>query len=322
MSASSAQRAQSRDLRHLRRLVACLAPYRLRVVGALLALVLAAAAVLSLGVGVRYLVDGGFGAGRPEALDHALIAVVIVILVLAGATWLRSYLVAWLGERVVADLRERVFSHVLSLSPGFFELTRTGEVLSRLTTDTSIVQTVIGSSVTQALRNLLLAVGGLVLLVVTNPRLTGLVCLVVPLVVLPIVVIGRRVRALSRAAQDRVADVGSIAEETLNGVRTVQAFAQEPAETARFGAAAEQAFRAAAAGAQARAGLAAIVITLVFAAVVAVLWIGGHDVLAGRITSGELASFVFFATIVASAVGGLSDVAGDLQRAAGASERL
>ena len=195
-------------------------------------------------------------------------------------------------------------------------------MLSRLTTDTSVIQTVIGASVTQALRNVLLVVGGLVLLVVTNPRLTGLVLVVVPLVVVPIVVIGRRVRRLSRAAQDRMADVSGAAEETINAIRTVQSFAQEDRESARFAAATEGAFAAAARYARARALLGAIVITLVFGAIAVVLWLGGHDVLAGRITAGELSAFVFYATVVASAVGGLSDVFGDLQRAAGATERL
>jgi ATP-binding cassette subfamily B protein len=322
LSARGVARAPSRNFGQLKRLLGLLAPYRLQMAGALLSLVLAAAAVLSLGEGLRHLIDGGFVADRPEALDHGLEAVLLVIVVLAGATFFRAYLVTWLGERVVADVRERVFSHMLRQSPGFFETTRTGEVLSRLSTDTSIVQTVIGQSVTQALRNLLLVVGGLVLLVISNPRLTGFVCLVVPLVVLPIVVIGRKVRALSRGAQDRIADVGGIAEERLNAVRTVQSFAQEPAEAALFRSATEGAFRAAVANSKARATLAALVIGLVFGAIVLVLWIGGHDVVAGRLTPGELSSFVFYATVVASAVGGLSDVAGDLQRAAGATERL
>ncbi len=245
-----------------------------------------------------------------------------MIVTLAVATYLRSYLVTWLGERVVADLRRDVYRHVLHLSPGFFEVTRTGEVLSRLTTDTSVIQTVIGASVTQALRNVLLIVGGLALLVLTNPRLTGLVLVVVPLVVVPIVVIGRRVRRLSRATQDRMADVSGAAEETINAIRTVQSFAQEDRESTRFAAATEDAFAAAARYARARAMLGAIVITLVFGAITVVLWLGGHDVLTGRITAGELSAFVFYATVVASAVGGLSDVFGDLQRAAGATERL
>ncbi len=315
-------RASGRDLRQLRRLAHHLAPYRWRVVATLVALVLAAAAVLVFGVGIRYLIDGGFGAGRPSALDHGLKASLIVIVVLAGATFARAYLVGWLGERLVADLRADVYARVTGLSPGFFELTRTGEVLSRLTSDTAVVQTVISSSLSQALRNLLLLIGGLALLIVTNPKLTGLILIVVPLVVVPIVVIGRRVRRLSRLAQDRMGALGGHAEETLNAVRTVQAFAQEDRERRRFRALVEQAFGAAIGHARARAGLAACVITLVFGAIVVVLWIGGQDVLAGKITGGQLAAFVFYATVVASAAGALSEIGGDLQRAAGATERL
>jgi ATP-binding cassette, subfamily B, bacterial len=315
-------RVKSRDLRQLRRLAGYLKDYRLQVAGAIVALVVAAAAVLSLGIGLRYLIDSGFAEARPEALDHALRAAILVILALAVSTFLRSYLVAWLGERIVARIRSEVYSHIIRMPPGFFETTRTGEVLSRLTTDTTVVQTVIGSTVTQALRNILLTLGGVVLLVVTNPKLTGLVLLVVPLVVVPIVVFGRMVRRLSRQAQDRLADVSGQAEETVNAVRTVQAFAQEARETRQFTEASHAAFLAAAARARARAMLAAMVITLVFGAIVAVLWMGGRDVLAGTITAGELSAFVFFATVVATAVGGLSDILGDLQRAAGATERL
>jgi ATP-binding cassette subfamily B protein len=315
-------RASSRDLRQLRRLAGYLAPYRWRVVATLVALVFAAAAVLVFGVGLRYLIDGGFGAGRPSALDHGLKASLIVIVVLAGATFARAYLVSWLGERLVADLRAQVYDRVTSLSPGFFELTRTGEVLSRLTSDTAVIQTVISSSLSQALRNFLLLIGGLALLIFTNPKLTGLILIVVPLVVVPIVVIGRLVRRLSRLAQDRMGALGGHAEETLNAVRTVQAFAQEARERRRFRDLVEQAFDAAIGHARARAGLAACVITLVFGAIIVVLWIGGHDVLTGKITAGQLAAFVFYASVVASAAGALSEVMGDLQRAAGATERL
>ena len=322
LSRLGSKRESSRDLRQLRRLAAYLRPYRGHVVGALLALVLASAAVLSMGEGLRHLIDGGFSQTRPMALNHGIEAVGVVIVALAVATFLRSYLVTWLGERVVADIRRDVYAHVLHHSPGFFEVTRTGAVVSRLTTDTSVIQTVIGSRVTQALRNALLVLGGLALLVVTNPRLTGFILIVVPLVVVPIVVIGRRVRMLSRAAQDRVADVSGTAEETINAIRTVQSFAQEDRETARLAVATEGAFGAAARYAWARALLGAVVITLVFGAIAVVLWLGGHDVLAGRITAGELSAFVFYATVVASAAGGLSDVFGDLQRAAGASGRL
>ena len=315
-------RAGSRDLARLRSLGRYLLPYRWTIAGTILALVVAAGSVLSLGIGVRFLIDGGFAGGRGEALDHALEAVLIVVLVLAVATFLRSWLVTRLGERVVADLRRDLVAHVVRLEPAFFELTRTGEVLSRLTTDTAVVQTVIGASVTQALRNLLMLVGGTALLLVTNPKLTGLVLLVVPLVVLPIVVIGRRVRRLSRTAQDRVADLGAATEEALGGIRIVQAFAQERTVAARIANLAEAAFAAASRYALARALLGGFVIFLVFGAIVVVLWIGGRDVLEGRITGGELASFVFYATVVAGAVGGLSEIVGDLQRAAGATERL
>jgi ATP-binding cassette subfamily B protein len=315
-------RAGSRDLRQLRRLGAYLRPYRWQVAAALIALVLAAAAVLVFGVGLRYLVDGAFGARHPDALDHALKASLLVVLILAAATFARSFLVSWLGERVVADLRRDVYGRVLGLSPGFFELTRTGEVLSRLTTDTAVVQTVISASLSQALRNVLLLAGGLVLLVLTNPKLTGLILVVVPVVVLPIVAIGRRVRRLSRIAQDEVGALGGHGEETLNAVHTVQAFAQEARERQRFGQLAEAAFNAATAYGRARALLAGLVIMLVFGAIIVVLWIGGQDVLTGRITGGELAAFVFYASVVASATGALAEIAGDLQRAAGAAERL
>ncbi len=320
--ADGSKRAPSRDLGQLRRLAAYLIPYRAQVAGALAALIVAAVAVLSLGVGIRYVIDGGFVEARPDALTHAVEAVLIVILVLALATFARSYLVAWIGERVVADLRRDVYARVVRLPPGYFELARTGEVLSRLTTDTAIVQTVIGGSVSQALRNLLLTVGGMLLLVAASPRLAGVVAIVVPLTVIPVVVLGRRVRALSRAAQDRIGDIAVRVEESLNAIRTVQAFAQEDRESERFAAAAEEAFGAATASARARALLGAIVVALIFGAIVVILWVGGHDVLAGRMTAGELSSFVFFAAVVASAIGGLSDVAGDLQRAAGAAERL
>jgi ATP-binding cassette subfamily B protein len=316
------QRDTSRDLRQLRRLGRYLKPYRWRVAATLLALVLAASSVLVLGVGLRYLIDGAFGGGRIAALDHALKAALIVIVVLALATFARAYLVTWLGERVVADLRRDVYDHVIGLSPGFFELTRTGEVLSRLTSDAAVIQTVISASLSQALRNVLLLVGGLGLLVSTSPKLSALVLVVVPLVVVPIVVIGRKVRRLSRAAQDRIGELGGQTEETLNAVRTVQAFAQEGRERSRFASLSEQAFGAAAERAWARGGLAGTVIGLVLGAIVVVLWIGGRDVLAGTITGGELAAFVFYASVVASAAGALSEIMGDLQRAAGATERM
>jgi ATP-binding cassette subfamily B protein len=322
MSGAQQSRQGSRDLRQLRRLGQYLRPYRWRLAATLVALVLAASSVLVLGVGLRHLVDGAFGAGRIGALDHALKASLIVIAVLALATFARAYLVTWLGERVIADLRRDVYDHVVGLSPGFFELARTGEVLSRLTSDTAVIQTVISSSLSQALRNILLLVGGLALLVSTNPKLTGLVLVVVPLVVVPIVVIGRKVRRLSRAAQDRIGELAAQTEETLNAVRTVQAFAQEGRERSRFASLSQRAFGAAVERAWTRGLLGGTVIALVLGAIVVVLWVGGRDVLAGAITGGELAAFVFYASVVATATGALSEIMGDLQRAAGATERM
>jgi ATP-binding cassette subfamily B protein len=316
------RRGGSRNLKQLRRLARYLRPHRGLVIGTIVALTVAALAVLSIGEGLRHIVDGGFAAGKANALDHGLAAIAVVIAVLALATFFRSYLVTRLGERVVADLRKDVFGHVVRLSPGFFEQTRTGEVISRITTDTAVIQTVIGASVTQALRNLLLLVGGLAVLLITSPRLTGFVLLVVPLVVVPIVLIGRKVRVLSRSLQDRIADLGVRVEETLNGVRTVQGFGQEAREAQRFAGEAETTYQTAVRYALARSLLSAVVIALVFGAIGVVLWIGGYDVLQGRITGGELSAFVFYAALVASAVGGLADVMGDLQRAAGATERL
>ena len=321
-SGAAAGRPGSRDLRQLRRLADCVRPYRWRVAATLVALLVAAGAVLVFGIGLRYLIDGAFGAGHIDALSHGLKASLILVVVLAAATFARAYLVTWLGERVVTDLRKQVYDRVIGLSPAFFEVARTGEVLSRLTSDTAVIQAVISASLSQALRNVLLLIGGLALLLVTNPKLTGLVLIVVPLVIVPIVAIGRRVRRLSRVTQDRIGALGSHGEETLNAVRAVQAFVQEERERRRFGVLAEAAFAAAARRALARAALAGVVITLVFGAIVVVLWIGGFDVVAGRISGGELASFVFYAAVVASAAGSLSEIMGDLQRAAGATERL
>ncbi|MEM7043760.1 MAG: ABC transporter transmembrane domain-containing protein, partial [Pseudomonadota bacterium] len=296
MSTDAAKRQGSRNFKILGRLGNYLRPYKGQLVFTFLALILSAGAVLVFGAGLRYLIDGAFGEGQADALDHALRAALIVVAVLATATFARAYLVTWLGERLVADLRKDVYGHVVGLSPSFFEVTRTGEVLSRLTADTSVVQSVISASLSQALRNILLLFGGLVLLFVTNLKLTLLILVVVPLVVVPIVVIGRKVRTLSRSAQDRVGDLSGHGEETLNAVHTVQAFAQENRERTTFHRLTETAFGAATAHARARSMLAAVVITLVFGAIVVVLWIGGHDVLAGTITGGELAAFVFYAS--------------------------
>ncbi len=299
-----------------------LSPYRLAAAGAAVALVVASGAVLVLGVGLRTLVDEGFRSGNVALLDQALVALFAVIAVLTIATYGRFYLVSWIGERVVADIRRDVFSHILELSPGYFETARVGDVMSRLTTDTTLLQTVIGSSASVALRNLLLFLGGTVMLVVTSPRLTGLVFLVVPVVVAPIIFFGRRVRRLSRFSQDRVAEIGAYTEETLNAITTVQAFGHEDIDRTRFEARIGDAFATAARRIRERALLTAVVMMLVFCSVGTILWLGGHAVLDGRLTPGELSAFIFFAIVVAGSVGAISEVIGDLQRAAGATERL
>ena len=299
-----------------------LMPYRWQAIGALIALIVAALTVLSLGVGLRRLVDQGFSAGDAGLLDRALLVLMTAVVVLAAASFARFYLVSWLGERIVADIRRQVFSHVISLSPTYFEVTRTGEVLSRLTTDTTLLQVVVGSSVPIALRNLLLLGGGVVLLFVTSAKLTGLVLLVLPLVLLPIVIFGRRVRRLSRLSQDRVADLGVYLDESLHAIRTLQAFGHEDVDRAQFGARVDSALATALDRIRSRAFLTAAVILLVFGAISIVLWIGGHKVLEEEMSAGELSAFVFYAVVVAGAVGAISEVIADLQRAAGATERL
>jgi ATP-binding cassette subfamily B protein len=315
-------RVASRNIGQLRLLFRFIRPYRLQLAGALLALTVAAVTVLALGQGLRDLVDHGFAAGDARELDRAVIVLFGVTVLLAASTFARYYLVTWIGERVVNDLRRALFDHVIRLSPAFFEITRTGEVLSRLTTDTTLLQLVVGSSVSVALRNALLLTGGTIMLLVTSWKLTVLVFLVVPLVLLPILTYGRRVRRLSREAQDRVADVSVEAEEVLREIRTVQAFNHEAEDRRRFGGRLEAALAAAIERTRARAMLTAIVILFVFGAVSAVLWVGGHDVLAGRISPGDLSAFVFYAIVVAGSVGAISEVYSDLQRAAGAMERL
>ena len=296
-----------------------LRPYLAAVLGAGVALIVAASTVLALGQGLRFMVDRGFGDG---VLDLALGVLLGVVVVLAMATYARFYIVSWIGERVVADIRQAVFDHVLKLSPGFFEITRTGEVLSRLTTDTTLLQVVIGSSISVALRNILLFLGGATLLAVTSPKLTGIVFLFVPLVVAPIVLIGRIVRHRSRAAQDEVAAVSGYAEETLSAIRTVQAFTHEEVDRRRFAETVEHALDVSISRIRARAILTALVIMLVFSAVGLILWLGGRAVIAGEMSPGELSAFVFYSILVAGSVGAFSEVAADLQRAAGAAERL
>ena len=299
-----------------------LRPYRREVIFAAIGLVVAAGAVLAVGQGLKFVVDRGFAASNTAELDRMLALMLGVIVVMAGATYMRFYHVSWLGERVTADLRREVFDHLLDLPPTFFESTRTGEVISRLINDTTMLETVVGSSASMAIRNFLLMVGGLVMLTLTSAKLTLLVLAGVPLVVAPIVLFGRRVRKLSRATQDRVGDVGAFLDESLHEIRTVQGYGHEARDRADFAARVEAAFATATRRVRQRALLVAAVIVLVFGAIGVILWIGGHDVVAGRLSAGQLSAFVFYAVLVAGAVGSISEVIGDLQRAAGATERL
>lgn len=321
-NSASFDRPRGRNLKYLRRTAGFLKPYTGHVAAAITALVVTGLSLLGLGQGLKDLIDAGFANGDAGALDRALYLLLALSVIMAVGTFTRFYFVSWLGERVVADLRQAVFDRVLSLHAGFFEITKTGEVLSRLTTDTTLLQSVIGSSASVALRNMLNLVGGIIMLFITNPGLTAMVLLVVPVVVVPILIFGRRVRKLSRASQDRVADVGAFAEETINAMSTVQAFTHEDEDRKRFGTEVANAFNIAVVRIRTRGMLMAVVILLVFGAIGVILWVGGRQMLAGEISGGELAAFIYYATLVAFSVGVMSEVYGELQRAAGATERL
>ncbi|SDB33965.1 ABC transporter transmembrane domain-containing protein [Belnapia rosea] len=319
--APAAKPARAR-LASLGLLLPYLRPYRGRVALAGLALVLAAGMLLGLGQGLRHLVDEGFAAGSGAALDRTALALFGLVAALAAATCGRFFLMSWLGERVAADLRREVFDHLLTLSPAYYERARTGDILSRLTADIALLQALTGSAISQGIRNILTGAGAFVMLLVTSPKLAGIVAIVVPLVVVPMIGFGRRERRLSRAAQERIADLGDTAEEVLNGLRTVQAFTHEPLDRARYAAQVEQSVGAALRRIGTRALLILLVILLGFGAVTFALWVGGQDVIAGRMTGGELSAFVLYAVMLASSGASLSEVWGEIQRAAGAAERL
>jgi len=297
-------------------------PYRRQALLALLALVATAAITLSMGQGIRLLVDQGFMTRSAHQLNQTIGLFLLLVLALAIGTFSRFYLVSWIGERCVADIRRAVFDHLIGLHPGFFEDNRSSEIQSRLTADTTLLQAVIGSSLSMFLRNALMVIGGVVLLFITNPKLTSIVVVALPLVLAPILLFGRRVRSLSRQSQYRVADVGSYVAETLGQIKTVQAYNHQALDRDLFAGTVEAAFAVARQRIAQRAWLITLVIVLVLGAVGVMLWVGGMDVIAGRISTGELAAFVFYSLIVGSAFGTLSEVIGELQRAAGAAERI
>jgi ATP-binding cassette subfamily B protein len=318
----AAGRVKSRSLRPLRQMLPFHLTYKWYVLGAMLALLCSAAATLVVPYYVRGMIDHGFNADDADRVGSYFFALISVAGLLALATGARYYFVTWLGERVIADVRRAVFDHVLSLTPAFYEQTRTGEVLSRLTADTTLIQTVIGSSASVALRNLVMLIGALIMLFFTSLKLTMLVLAGVPLVMIPLILFGRWVRTLSRKSQDTVADTSARASETLNAVQTVQAFTHETVDRTAFAKDVEISFDVAVLRTKARAAMTAVVIFAVFAMVVGVLWAGARDVLAGTMTGGALSQFILYAVFVANGFGSLSETYGELQRAAGASERL
>jgi ATP-binding cassette subfamily B protein len=285
-------------------------------------LLASSALLLALGQGVRRLIDLGFASGRESHLNMAALGMFGVVALLAVATFSRFYLISWLGERIGGDLRRDVFERVISLSPAFLETARTGDILTRLTSDISVLQALIGSAISVWLRNAMLFIGAFGLLIATSPKLTALILLVIPFVLFPLVMFGRRERRLSRAAQDRVADLGAYAEETINALRTVQAFTHEPVDRARFSAEVERAVTAATRRIASRATLLFGVIFLGFGAIILSMWMGGRDVIAGRMSAGELSAFLFYAVVLAMAAAQMSELWGELQRAGGAADRL
>jgi ATP-binding cassette subfamily B protein len=310
------------DVSQLLRLARFLGPYRGRIAGALVALVVAASCVLALGQGMRHVVDAGFMKSDPHLLNLGLIAVVGVAFILAAATWTRFYLMMTVSERVIADLRRAVFAHVVGLSPAFFDSVRTGEIASRLTNDTEQLRQVIGFGFSMFLRNGLMMIGALVLLFLTSVKLAALIVLGVPATIIPILLMGRHVRRLSRMSQDRLAEVSAHVDESLHEIRTVQAYGHEGRTRDQFNAAVEETYEASAIRVRMKAWLISLVMLIGFCAIGVIMWIGGHDVFAGRLTVGQLSAFVFYAAVVASGAGTVSEVWGEIQKAAGATERL
>ena len=299
-----------------------IAPYKARTIIAGLALIFTAGISLSFGQGFRLIVDEGFALGSQESLTQIVGLFFMLVFLLACGSVIRFYLVSWIGERVTADIRMAVFNHIIELHPGFFETNKSSEIQSRITTDTTLLQSLIGSSVSMALRNILMSVGGIIWLFITNAKLTLIVLVAVPLVITPILIFGRRVRKLSKSSQAEIAHVGSYVGESLQNIKTVQGYNHQALDIRNFSEHVEIAFRVAIHRIRQRAALIAAVMMLVFSAIIMMMWVGGQDVMAGHITKGELVAFVFYSIIVGSAVASVSQLIGELQRAAGATERL
>jgi len=318
----STERPKASSLKPLRSLVPFILAYRGVLVAALLALLVASAAMLALPVALRYLIDNGFAANDVGTINRYFGWFFAAAAVFGGFAALRYYLVSWLGERVVADIRTQVYDRVIRMDPTFFETTRTGEVLSRLTADTTLVQSVSGVSLSIALRTTVNLLGGLIMLALTSVQLTIYIMLGIPVVILPMIIVGRRIRSQSRVTQDRVADTSGLADETLNAIQTVQSFTLEPLQSERYRQAVVESFNAAIRRVRTRAFLTAMGITMVFGAITIILWAGSRSVLAGTMSGGELAQYLMYSIFVGSSAAGLSEVWGEVQRGAGAMERL
>lgn len=315
-------RPRSRSLSPLRALAPFLAPYRLTLAAALAALLIAAAAMLALPVALRQLIDHGLTANDASTINRYFVGFLVAAVVFGAFAALRFYLVTWLGERVVADLRSAVYRRVVRMDPTFYEVTRTGEILSRLTTDTTLVQAIAGVNLSITLRSSLNLIGGLIMLGLTSAKLMGMILIGIPLVVLPLVLVARRVRKLSRESQDRIADTSSLADETLNAIQTVQAFTLEDLQSERYRQAVESSFDVAVKRSRVRAWLTAAGTALVFGGITFILWMGAHAVLAKQMTGGQLGQFLIYAGIVGIAAASLTEMWGEVQRAAGAMERI
>ena len=316
------RRPRSRAVRPLLALVPFIVKYPVMISGAFIALIAATLATLAMPIAVRFMIDNGFSGDDAASIDSYFLALLGVAIVLGAASSTRFFFVTWIGERVTADLRRAVYEHITRLSPVFFEVTRTGEVLSRLTADTTLIKTVVGSSASIALRNLFMFFGSAIMLVYTSPALSGLAALTLPAVIVPMIVFGRMVRRLARASQDRIADTSAHAAETISAMQTVQSFTHEVEDRRVYAQAVENSFDTAKLRILARSGMTAIAIVLVFAGVVGILWVGAQNVVQGTMTAGTLSQFIIYAVLCATSIGALSEVWGEVQLAAGATERL
>ena len=316
------KRASLKSLQPLKHLWPWIRPHRRQLMLALLAILMVAASLLSLGRGIAYLVDSGLSKGDGSLLDRAVLICLGITVMLALGSYLRAVLINKVAERVIADIRKSLFRHVIGLSTAWFEKNRTGDVLSTISVDTTMIQTVVASSLSMAMRNILVLTGGITMVVLTSPKLTMIILGVIPLVIIPVVILGRKLRHQSKKAQDRLADVSVEAEEALTAIRTVHAFARQDTISSNFNHAAEESHNAAIKRLVLRGSMSGIVILLVFSAITFILWVGGKDLLSGEMSAGDLSAFVFYSALVASSVGALSDMSGELQRAAGAAERI